>query len=97
ERQVRWLATIALCGIVFALGGNSVFHGMFYALAPLVEKARVPAAATLIFAVGLAPLAAFGLDAIRRSTADIPALTAWVVAGFGAIAGFGALFFYAAR
>ncbi len=66
QRQVRWLATLALCGIVFALGGNSVFHGMFYALAPLVEKARVPEAATLIFAVGLAPLAAFGLDALRR-------------------------------
>jgi len=65
NRYVRWLATLALCGILFALGGNSVFHGMFYALAPLVEKARVPAAATVLFAVGLAPLAAFGLDALR--------------------------------
>jgi hypothetical protein len=97
QRQVRWLATIALCGIVFALGGNSVFHGMFYALAPLVEKARVPAAATVIFAVGLAPLAGFGLDALRRDGSVIPALTGWVVAGFGAVVGFGALFFYAAR
>jgi Bacterial membrane protein YfhO len=97
ERQVRWLATIALCGIVFALGGNSVFHGMFYALAPLVEKARVPAAATLIFAVGLAPLAAFGLDGLRRDAAAIPALTGGVVAGFGAVVGFGALYFYAVK
>jgi hypothetical protein len=97
ERQVRWLATIALCGIVFALGGNSVFHGMFYALAPLVEKARVPAAASLIFAVGLAPLAAFGLDAMRRDAPASPALTGGVLAGFGAVVGFGALFFYAAR
>ena len=97
ERQVRWLATIALCGIVFALGGNSVFHGMFYALAPLVEKARVPAAATLVFAVGLAPLAAFGLDALKRDASAIPSLTGGVLAGFGAVVGFGALFFYAAR
>ena len=101
ERQVRWLATIALCGIVFALGGNSVFHGMFYALAPLVEKARVPAAASLIFAVGLAPLAAFGLDAMRQSAgSSVRSLTVaaqWVLAGFGAVVGFGALFFYAAR
>jgi len=97
ERQVRWLATIAQCGIVFALGGNSVFHGMFYALAPLVEKARVPAAATLIFAVGLAPLAAFGLDAMRRDASAIPTLTGGVLAVFGGIIGFGALFFYAAR
>jgi hypothetical protein len=66
ERQVRWLATIALCGILFALGGNSVFHGMFYALAPMVEKARVPEAATVLFAVGVATLAAFGLDGIRE-------------------------------
>ena len=108
QRQVRWLATLALCGIVFALGGNSVFHGMFYALAPLVEKARVPEAATLIFAVGLAPLAAFGLDALRganritrRDTEPRPAgavmLTGWILAGFGAIVAFAALFFYAAR
>jgi hypothetical protein len=97
ERQVRWLATIALCGIVFALGGNSVFHGMFYALAPLVEKARVPAAATLIFALGLAPLAAFGLDSLRRDASASPALTSVILAAFGAIVGFGALFFYAAR
>ncbi len=101
ERQVRWLATIALCGIVFALGGNSVFHGMFYALAPLVEKARVPAGATVIFAVGLAPLAAFGLDALREGRgSSIRSLTVaaqWVLSGFGAVVGFGALFFYAVK
>lgn len=98
ERQVRWLATIALCGIVFALGGNSVFHGMFYALAPLVEKARVPEAATLIFAVGVAPLAAFGLDAMRQGAgSSVRSLTVAALAGFGGIVGFGALFFYAAR
>jgi hypothetical protein len=108
ERQVRWLATIALCGILFALGGNSVFHGMFYALAPLVEKARVPAAATVLFAVGVAALAAFGLDAVRELR--IPSLTggvvsgevttraaAWILAGFGAVLSFASLFFYAAR
>jgi hypothetical protein len=100
ERYARWLATIGLSGIVFALGGNSVFHGMFYALAPLVEKARVPEAATLIFAVGLAPLAAFGLDALREGGSSIRSLTVaaqWVLAGFGAVVGFGALFLYAAR
>src|SRR5580698_4985064 len=73
ERHVRWLASIALCGILFALGGNSVFHGMFYALAPLVDKARVPAAATVLFAVGLAPLAAFGLDALRNVDTNVDA------------------------
>lgn len=97
EKRVRWLATIALCGIVFALGGNSVFHGMLYALAPLVEKARVPEAATLLFAVGLAPLAAFGLDGIRGDGSSVGSLTVAALGGFGAVLGFGALFLYAAR
>ena len=66
ERQVRWLASIALGGFCLLSGGNSVFHGMFYALAPLVEKARVPEAATVLFALGLAPLVAFGLDGLRE-------------------------------
>ena len=66
ERQVRWLAAIGLGGLLFALGPNSVFHGIFYSLVPLVEKARVPGAATLLFALGVAPLAAYGLDMIPR-------------------------------
>jgi hypothetical protein len=110
ERYVRWLASIAVGGIVFALGGNSVFHGMFYALAPLVEKARVPAAATLLFAVGLAPLTAFGLDALRSfqwggppgpqatpTSAAVPQIASWILAGFGAVLALGSLLFYAAR
>ncbi len=56
ERYVRWLATIGLCGIVFALGGNSVFHGMFYALAPLVEKSGAGGGYTVLFGVAVAVL-----------------------------------------
>jgi hypothetical protein len=100
ERYVRWLATIALCGILFALGSNSVFHGMFYALAPLIEKARVPEAATVLFAVGLAPLAAFGLDALRQSRetgVKMFRIASWILAGFGAVLAAGSLIFYAAR
>ncbi len=108
ERYVRWLATIGLCGIVFALGGNSVFHGMFYALAPLVEKARVPEAATVLFAVGVATLAAFGVDSVRRKNVDTTVdaarvdaratrTAAWILAGFGAVMGLGCLGFYAAH
>jgi hypothetical protein len=96
ERYVRWLATLALCGIFFALGGNSVFHGMFYALAPLVEKARVPEAATVLFAVGLAVLVAFGLDGLRGEgrAGNLPH---WILGGFGAVLGLACLIFYAAR
>jgi len=64
ERQVRWLAALSLGGILFSLGPNSLLHGVLYALVPLVEKARVPGAGTVVFAVGLAPLVAFGVDAL---------------------------------
>jgi membrane protein YfhO len=98
QRQVRWLATLALCGILFALGGNSVFHGMLYALAPLVEKARVPEAATVLFAIGVATLAGFGLDALRESFTGGPRLAAaWILAGLGAVLALGSLAFYAAK
>jgi len=72
ERQVRWLAALSLGGIVFSLGPNSLLHGVLYALVPLVEKARVPGAGTVVFAVGLAPLVAFGVDALPK-----PASSAW--------------------
>jgi hypothetical protein len=72
EQQVRWLAMMSLGGILLALGPNSLLHGVLYALAPLVEKSRVPAAATIVFTLGLAPLAAFGLDALPR-----PESSAW--------------------
>jgi hypothetical protein len=64
ERQVRWLAALSLGGILFSLGPNSLLHGVLYALVPLVEKARVPGAGTVVFALGIAPLVAFGIDAL---------------------------------
>jgi len=81
-----------------------VFHGMFYALAPLVEKARVPAAATVLFAVGVAVLAAFWVDAIRAGgqteeggSGTYPTRVHGFWRGVGAVLAFGSLAFYAAR
>ena len=62
DRRVRWLAAMALGGILFALGPNSILHGALYAVLPMIDKARVPAAASILFTLGLAPLAAFGID-----------------------------------
>lgn len=67
---VRGLAVMALCGILFGLGPNSLLHGVFYALIPLVEKARVPGAGNIVFALGLAPLVAFALDRLRDLDPD---------------------------
>ena len=66
EQSVRCLAAVSLAGILFSLGPNSLLHGVLYSLIPLIEKARVPGAATLLFAVGLAPLVAFGVDMLPR-------------------------------
>jgi hypothetical protein len=70
DPMVRLLGGIAAGGLLFSLGGNSVFHGMIYALLPVVEKARVPAMAMLIFNLGVAVLAAYGLDTYRSQPQD---------------------------
>ena len=66
EKQARWLAALCVAGILLSLGANSIFHGVLYALVPMVDKARVPAAFTLVFAAGVAPLAAYGVDLLPR-------------------------------
>ncbi len=98
DRRVRWLGAMALGGILFALGPNSVFHGMIYALVPMVDKARVPAAGSIVFMLGLAPLAAFGVDAMSlKESHYLTRRAGWILAGFGAVLGFASLFFYAAH
>ncbi len=68
EPRVRWLAMFALGGVVFALGSDSVFHGIAYATIPLIEKARVPAHALLLFHLGACALAAWGIDLFSTLT-----------------------------
>lgn len=59
---VKLFAAIAVAGVVYSLGHNSVFQGFLYAVVPLVDKARVPSMAIVIFGFGAAVLAAFGVD-----------------------------------
>lgn len=62
ERQVRWLAALSLGGIIFSLGPNGLLNGVLYAIVPMLDKARMPGAGTVVFSLGIAPLAAYGLD-----------------------------------
>ena len=64
---VRLFAAIALGGLLFSLGRDNVFHGLIYALVPMVEKAREPGRAIFIFHFGIAALIACGIDGLRRS------------------------------
>lgn len=49
DPAVRWLACLSLGGILFALGPNGLLHGILYAVAPMLDKARMPAAGTVVF------------------------------------------------
>ena len=93
EKQVRWLAAIALGGIVFALGPNGLLNGVLYSLVPGMDKARVPGAGIVLFSFALAPLAAYGLDYIAKPAAELWSRRAtWVLAAFGCfVAGLGFL------
>ena len=64
DRLVRLLGGVCAGGVLLALGGASVFHGVAYLLIPLVEKARSPAFGIVIAQFGLAILAAYGIDAL---------------------------------
>ncbi len=86
DRMVRFWGAIAIGGLVFSLGGNSVFHGALYAIVPMVEKARSPGMAILIFHLGAAVLAAYGLDALGSQSRDWvwPRRIVWVTLALSA-------------
>ena len=72
SRRVRLMATVALGGLLLALGADSPVHRIAYLLIPMVEKARYPAMAVVISQAGIAALAALGLDAFRRVCFSLP-------------------------
>ena len=91
DRALRIFTTIALCGLLLALGYHNVFHGILYSIAPLFEKARVPASAIFLFQLGLVVPIAAGFDAFLDPEIRSRWKTriAWGTAGFGlAIGGF---------
>lgn len=71
RRSVRIFAAVALGGLLFSLGGDNVFYGILYVLAPGVEKAREPAFAIFIFHFGISILTACGLDSLRRDAGSV--------------------------
>jgi len=87
DRTARLLGAIALGGLLFSLGHNSIFHGVIYALVPMVEKARNPSMAIFIFHFGLCVLIAYGIDGCRLVSANIVKRTSGSLVGFAAILG----------
>jgi hypothetical protein len=91
--RVRFFFAIGVGAMVYALGQFSVFQGLLYAIVPSLDKARSPAAATVLFGFAGAVLAAFGLDRWLSETASVPASTppVWTRRIMLAALGFGLL------
>jgi hypothetical protein len=83
--QVRLLALLAIAGLLFAMAANNFFHGVLYAALPIFGKARVPARALVIFSFAIAPLVAYGLDALRRRSSPWLNRTILTLTAIGAI------------
>ncbi len=79
ERPVRVFTGIAVGGLLFALGSDSIFHGFLYATVPFIEKARSPGVAIFICHLGLAGLMAFGVDRLRIPESRTSAVTLGVI------------------
>jgi hypothetical protein len=90
DSRVRVLSAIGLGGILLALGHNSVFHGILYAIVPEFDKARAPSSAVLLFQFAAAALAASGADHLdslwtRRVQWGLTIFGALTLVGCGAI------------
>lgn len=83
DRSTRWLTAIAAGGMVYSLGGHTLVQGIIYALVPMIEKARVPAIAQIIFDLGLCGLVAAGID--QLSNMEWRRRLAWTFGSVGVI------------
>jgi hypothetical protein len=89
ERAVRLMLAVAVGGLLFAMGPYVLYHGVIYALAPMVDKARNASMAAFLFQLGVAVLAGYGVDGFVRAL-GAERFGRWLVL---ALAGFGAALF----
>ncbi|HET8546546.1 MAG TPA: hypothetical protein VFL57_01005, partial [Bryobacteraceae bacterium] len=78
---VRVLSALAVFGLLLAIGPATFMHGLLYSLVPLVEKARSPSMAVVIFNFSLAALTAWGTDHLHERRRTITGAALLVVAG----------------
>lgn len=90
EAAVRILGAIALWGLLFSMGSANLVHGLLYAVLPYLDKARSPNMAIVIFHLGAAGLAAYGLDSCFPARAD---LRRWNRNLLGSLVALGALLY----
>jgi PAS domain S-box-containing protein len=87
-----FLALLALLALLLALGRHAPFYRLVYRFAPVFDQVRAPARLILLTDLGLATLAAGGLDRLLRGEGRLRASQGWAVwIGLGALAAAGAL------
>ncbi len=91
DRTARFFAAFALGGLLFAFGPASIFHGVLYALAPMVEKARSDAMAIFLFHFGAAVLVAYGIDSFDTASDGAKRWAARLLVGISTAVGSAAL------
>lgn len=77
RRAVFW-AALALLGLLLALGPATPVHEWFYRYVPGMAQLRAPARLILLVDMGLASLAALGLDTLLRAPRRV---YAWLATG----------------
>ena len=65
DRRVRWLALLGTAGLAIAFAPHTPLYGPLYSLLPMLEKARAPGVAILLFHFAIAVLTAYGIDAFQ--------------------------------
>lgn len=83
--QVRVVVMVSLAGVFLALATSNFLHGVLYSVLPVFGKARVPARALALFSFGVAPLVAYGFDALGRRSSEWLGRTIWGLAGIGGV------------
>ncbi len=64
RREVRLFVVLGVCALLYSMPKNDVLYGFFYALVPMVEKAREPVMAFSIFHLCAAVLTAIGASVV---------------------------------
>lgn len=86
ESGAGWMAALALFGLLYALGPLTPVHRLLYAAVPMLDKARAPVRALYLCNLGMAVLAAFGLDQLAAGRASHwERRLAWLLATLGGL------------
>src|SRR4051794_5508443 len=75
DARVRWFGLVAIGGLLLALGKGFPLYWLIYRFVPMVEKAREPAMAIVLFQLGVGVLAALGIASLPRAWMGAAAVT----------------------